>query len=229
MARATKAVNAGGSRRYDNRQREARAQQTRGRVIDAARGLLVDRGYADTTIKAVAEVAGVSPETVYKHFGGKAGLVKAMWDATVTGDLDPVPIAARPDVLAIGAEPDPATKLRMYAALAAGVFGRLGPLMAAIRGATASDPELTDLAATLDHERLVGTGILAGHLADVDALRPDLDRDRARDLIWTYIAPELYLLLVHDRGWSPEEHEKWLADVLISSLLPQPAPSSRRR
>ena len=114
-------------RRYDNRRREEQALQARRRILDAAYRLFLDQGYPGTTMAAVAGAAGVSVETVYKSFGTKAALAKKVWDVTLVGDDQPVPLARRPEFTAITAEPDPRRKLAAYAAVGRLLIRAAGP------------------------------------------------------------------------------------------------------
>jgi AcrR family transcriptional regulator len=192
-------------------------------VIAAAHELLLDKGYAATTISQVAAHAGVSVETVYKGFGSKAALTKQVYDVVLAGDDEPVPMSERPEIKAIVAEPDPRRKVARYAALARQLGERLGPLLAVLLRARGADPDLDAFARTTGNERLTGTGAIVRLLADAGALRPGLDPARARDLLWALISPELYLLLVLERGWPPDEYERWLATAITDVLL---APAS---
>jgi AcrR family transcriptional regulator len=206
-------------RTYDNSGRAAQALRTRRRVIAAAHELLLEQGYAATTISQIARRAGVSAETVYKAFGSKAALTKQVYDVALAGDDELVPMRDRPEIQAMLAEPDPRQKVASYAALARQLGARLGPLLAVLLGARATDPDLDAFARTTADERLAGTTALVGHLADVGALRRGLDPERARDLLWALISPELYLLLVVERGWPPERYERWLAGAIAAELL----------
>ena len=120
------------------------------------------------------------------------------------------------------ATPDPVSKLRRYAAIARAIGGRTGPLLGVLLAAARSggDPDLEAFATTIDRERLFGASSLVGQLAESGGLRPDLarDTDRARDTVWALISPDLYRLLVVDRGWSHAAYERWLADTLVASL-----------
>jgi AcrR family transcriptional regulator len=207
------------SRPYDNSGRAAQALATRRRVIAAAHELLLEQGYAATTISQIARRAGVSAETVYKAFGSKAALTKQVYDVALAGDDEPVPMRDRPEIQAMLTEPDPRQKVARYAALARQLGARLGPLLAVLLGARAADPDLDAFARTTADERLVGTAALVGHLAEAGALRPGLDPERARDLLWALISPELYQLLVVERGWPPEDYERWLAGAIADELL----------
>jgi AcrR family transcriptional regulator len=206
-------------RTYDNSGRAAQALRTRRRVIAAAHELLLEQGYAATTVSQIARRAGVSAETVYKAFGSKAALTKQVYDVALAGDDELVPMRDRPEIQAMLAEPDPRQKVARYAALARQLGARLGPLLAVLLGARATDPDLDAFARTTADERLAGTTALVGHLADVGALRRGLDPERARDLLWALISPELYLLLVVERGWPPERYERWLAGAIAAELL----------
>jgi AcrR family transcriptional regulator len=206
-------------RAYDNSGRAAQALQTRRRVIAAAHELLLDQGYAATTISQIARRAGVSAETVYKAFGSKAALTKQVYDVVLAGDDEPVPMSDRPEVQAILAEPDPSKKVAGYALFSRRLATRLGPLLAVLLGARGTDADLDAFARTTANERLAGTTLLVDHLAAAGALRPGLDRGRARDLLWALISPELYLLLVVERGWSADDYERWLAGAIADALL----------
>jgi AcrR family transcriptional regulator len=212
-------------RRYDNRRRQEQALQARRRILDAAYRLLLERGYPGTTMAAVARTAGVSVETVYKSFGTKAALAKKVWDVTLVGDDQPVPLAQRPEFSAVSGEPDPRRKLAAYAAVGRLRFERLGPLVGVLlEGAGTGDPELRELLAALERERLAGADRVVGQLAAVGALRDGLDPEQARDVVWTLISFEVTRLLVHGRGWSLDRWQAWLATTLADALLgPEPA------
>lgn len=202
-------------RSYDNSGRAEQARATRRRILDAARELIVERGPAAITMRDIAGRARVSPETLYKAFGTKAALVKAVYDVTLAGDDEDVPMVDRPELRAIREATDPREKLARYAALARAVSDRVGPLLSKLQAAAQSgDPDMRDIVATTDAERLFG----AAHLVETGWLRPGLDPDRARDIVWALNSPQLYQMLVGERGWSPQEYERWLATTLADAL-----------
>jgi AcrR family transcriptional regulator len=205
-------------RRYDGTRRREQASSTRRRMIEAAKELLLDRGYAATTMTAVARTAGVSVETIYKAFGSKAALVKEIWDVTLVGDDEPVPLAQRPEFVAITTESDPRQKIARYVALGTVLQGRLAPLWSIVEaGASAGDTELQQLRSTVERERLVGADRIVRQLEP--HLRSGLDMAQARDEVWTLISPEVRRLLVDERGWSVGEYESWLTRALVNTLL----------
>ncbi|SHN46935.1 TetR/AcrR family transcriptional regulator [Cryptosporangium aurantiacum] len=203
---------------YDNRGRAAAAHRTRSAILAAARDSFLESGYAGTTIRAVAEAAGVSQETVYKRFGNKARLLKDVYDVAMAGDEEPVPIAARPQALAVRNAAGPAEAARAYAALSAWLVSRAGDLMRVVSSARGSDPDLDAFMTTVDAERLTGTTMATTAWDERGWLRPGLDRDRARDLVWTLNSPAVWMLLT-ERGWTNEEYEAWMAGALAALVL----------
>ena len=153
-------------------------------------------------------------------FGTKPQLVKRVYDVLLAGDLDPVPIAQRPAIQALAADPDPRGKLTRYAAIGRAMAERAGPLVSALLAAArAGERDLQEFAATIDRERLAGATALATHLAETGALAPGLTVERARDLIWLHTAPDTYRLLVLERGWTLDDYERWFATSLAATLL----------
>jgi AcrR family transcriptional regulator len=215
------------ARSYDNDRRAAGARRTQERVVETAHRLLLERGYAGMAMADLAAEAGVSVPLLYKVFGTKPQLVKRVYDVLLAGDVDPVPVAERPALQALVADPDPRGKLARYAALGRAMSERAGPLVSSLLAAArAGEPELRAFAATIDRERLAGATALAAHLAEHGALAPGLAVERARDLIWLHTAPDTYRLLVLERGWALDEYERWLATSLAAALLPAPPTSS---
>jgi AcrR family transcriptional regulator len=208
------------TRPYDNARRAAAAGRTQRRVVETAHRLLLERGYAGLAMADLAEEAGVSVPLLYKVFGPKPQLVKRVYDVLLAGDLDPVPIARRPAIQALAADPDPRGKLTRYAAIGRAMAERAGPLVSALLAAArAGERDLQAFAATIDRERLAGATALATHLAETGALAPGLTVERARDLIWLHTAPDTYRLLVLERGWSQDDYERWFATSLAAALL----------
>jgi AcrR family transcriptional regulator len=203
---------------YDNSSRAAAAGATRTKVLVAARDAFLTTGYAGTTIRAVAEAAGVSQETVYKRFGNKARLLKDVYDVAMAGDEEPVPVADRPEARALRAAPGPAEAAVAYGRLARALTERAGPVMRIVLSARGGDPDLDAFVATVDAERLTGATFAVRDWAARGWLRDGLDADRARDQLWTLNSPAVWLLL-GERGWSGADYEAWLAGALRALIL----------
>ena len=191
-------------------------------MLAAAVELLVERGYAATTLALVAEQAGVAAPTAYKAFGNKPALVKAAFDYAVAGDDEPVPIHQRERAARIKAEPDPVRKLQMYTEGLLGTLTRSARLQLAARAAAEIDPEMNDVWEQMTSGRLTGMGILATNLSQGGHLRPGVTKNEARDILWAYTSPELYQLMVLMRGWSGPRYRDWVTRSLVDALLPAP-------
>jgi AcrR family transcriptional regulator len=207
-------------RRYDSSRRQEQARHNQWAVLQAARELFLERGFAAATMPAIAAAAGVSVQTVYKAFGNKARLAKAVFDVAMAGDDEPVPMLRRPSLGRVREEPDARAKLRLYGEFLADVAPRHVPVQLVIRDAAGSDPEARALWAELQAERLRGMALFARALHDDGHLRPGVSPSEARDVLWTCNSAELFQLLVLERGWSPERYGRWVADALTAALLP---------
>ena len=188
-------------------------------MLDAARSLFLELGYASTTMAAVAAHAGVSVETVYKAFKNKPGLVKAVFDVAIVGDDEPVPLIEREFVRRNIAEPDPRKKLQDYGVHLAGVSVRAGPVQLVVHDAATTDPGAAEVWGQLQAERLMGMTAFATHLHDGGHLRDGVTLEEARDVLWTFTSVELWDLLVNQRCWTNERFGTWVAQQLIAALL----------
>jgi AcrR family transcriptional regulator len=206
-------------RPYRSPIREAHAQTTRLAVIQAAARLFAERGYVATSMDEVAREAGVSRATVFTSVGGKADLLKAAYDVAVVGDDEPVPLPQRPWARAVRDEPDPHRMIDAYAHMITGVSGRVASVYEAMRGAATADADARALLERMRGERRGGSAGFIGFLVARGALRADLDKTSAADVVWVLNDPGLYHLLVHARGWSAAQFQSWLAETLKSQLL----------
>lgn len=209
------------SRGYDSPVRERQAKATRRAVLEAASTLFVTQGYARTSVAAVAALAGVTAQTVYNAVGTKKDLLKAAYDVNLVGDDEPVPLAQRPDVIALYAQTDPAAVVRGYASLGRRTVERVGPLALQIAaGAAAGEPDLVEWQRVTDGQRLTGVTMLIARVCELDALLPGLSPDRARDRIWTLNSIQVWHLLTGARGWTGTEYEDWIGDAMCAAVLP---------
>ncbi len=206
-------------REYRSPLRKANARATRAAVIAAATRLFVEQGYAATSVDAIADAAGVSRATVFATFGGKAALLKAAYDVALVGDDEPIPLPDRPRSKAVQAEPDPARMLEGYTEILTDISGRLAPIYEAVRGGASADPEAREVWERIQTERRIGGTNVVKLITARKALRKDLDREAAGDLVWVLNDPGLYFMLVHRRRWSPARFQSWLAETLKVQLL----------
>ena len=207
------------TRRYDSPRRREQAAATRRQILEAAQRLFERQGYAATTMAAIAAEAGVALKTVYVAFETKSGLLRALWHLLLRGDQEDAPVADRRWYQEVLDEPDPERLLRLTARNSRVVKERAGALMGVIRSAASTEPDIADLWARIQADFHDNQRGIVKALHARKALRPGLGVARAADVLWTLNHPDLWLLLVGERGWTPGEWERWFTDVARSQLL----------
>lgn len=211
-----------GRRTYDNSRRHAQTNETRARVIESARALFVARGYAQTSMEATAEAADVAPATVYRLFGSKRELLKAIIDVSSGGDERPIAFHERPQVVALLREPDPAHYLERFARVVRETSARLDPIYQVVETAAAVDADSAELLALMRQQRFVGHGRVAQGLADRKVLPRGMTVAQAHDAIYAISSPELRRVVISQRGWAAKTYERWLAEMLKAAVLSPP-------
>jgi AcrR family transcriptional regulator len=207
-------------RSYDASGRREQARARRLTVVLAARELFERDGFRPTTIAAIAAHAGVSAESVYKGFGTKAALAKAVFDLVVAGDDEPVPVAARPAMQAVRDEPDVRRKIAMFAEGLAQRQARSARVQILIRDGRHVDDSLAPVWAKLTGEGLCGMTMLARHLLNTGQLRDGIGLDEVRDVLWNCLAIDTYERLVLMRGWPLQRYSQWLTRAVTGALCP---------
>jgi AcrR family transcriptional regulator len=214
-----------GKRSYSSELRAGQARRTRRQIVAAAGELFEERGFAATTIDAVAARAGVSRKTVFTSVGNKVALLHLAYDYAMVGDDEPVPVIDRPELQRIIAEEDPWRQGEMYADFVTATNGRTSKLWMALRGAAEVDSEARQLYEKWEDERRVA--MRSGPIpvfVERKALRAGLPPEMAADIMWTLVDPALYHRLVHRAGWTPEQFRDWLAFTMRTQIL-EPEPS----
>lgn len=210
--------------RADRVSRAEQAVATRRRIVDAAGRFFVRDGYAATTLQQIADEAGVAVQTVYFHFGNKRSLLKELVDIASVGDDEPVPLLDRPWVQELRAAPGGTEALRIWLRASRAIFGRVAPILRIVRDAAGSDPEMAAQWEINQHQRHAAHRALAELLDAKGALRRDLTLDEAADTLFALISLEVYVLLTVERGWAPEQWERWAARTVSNAVLTQPNP-----
>jgi AcrR family transcriptional regulator len=205
-------------RPYDVTSRQEQARARRQRVVLAARDLFERDGYRRTTVAGVAAAAEVSPEMVYKTFGSKAALAKAVFDIALAGDDEPVPIRERPAMAAIRAEPDVRRQIALFVEGLVQRLGRSARIQVMVRDGRHVDESLQPVWDQLVQEGLTGMRMLGRRLLDTGQLRAGLDLDEVTDLLWNYLAIDHYERLVLTRGWSTARYQEWLTRAITTAL-----------
>jgi AcrR family transcriptional regulator len=197
---------------------QARTRLARRAVVDAARTLFLDRGYVATTIEAISEHSDVPSATVYRLFSSKLGILRALLDTSIAGDDQPVAVQERPQIASLFDEGDAHELLAGFAGVTTAINQRTNDVYRVLVSAAGSDPAAAELLGEIRQQRDRGQGQIARALARAHALKSGLRQRDAADLIHALMSPEVYRLLVGDRGWTPERYQAWLTTTLMQQL-----------
>jgi AcrR family transcriptional regulator len=207
-------------RRYDNSRRLARARATRLTVIETAGQLFIQRGYPATAIEAVAAAADIPLPTLYRLFGSKRALLKAVLDTSFGGDDEPITFADRPEQQAALCEPDPIQMVSAFARIARQFMDRSSAILHVLATAAQVDDEAAELLAEIRRQRHTGQSAIITALAERDALDPHLDPGEAADIVYALMSPDVHRILTIERGWTAENYQSWLERSLRTLLRP---------
>lgn len=189
--------------------------------MSGARELFLEKGYAATTVAAVARRAGVAPDTVYKAFGSKIALLKEVLDLVIGGDDEEVALLDRAEPQAMREEPDQRRQLAMFAAGMTRQLERVRPVDDILRGAAAVDAEAAELRADIQlRQRGDAMRTVVSWVVERGGLRDGVTDGDAAAMLWTLTAPEVHHMLRETWGWSADRYERWLRETLTAGLLP---------
>jgi AcrR family transcriptional regulator len=206
-------------RTYDSPRRREQAVATRREILETAERLFLQQGYPATTMAAVATGAGVALKTVYVAFETKSGVLRALWHLRLRGDETSAPVGERSWYREVLDEGDPVRQLQLNARNSRIVKERAGALLGVIRDSARVDPDIADLWGRIQLEFYENQGAIVQAVEARGALRAGLDERRATDILWTLNHPDVWQLLVRERGWAPEAYERWFAEAACSQLL----------
>jgi AcrR family transcriptional regulator len=208
-------------REYDSSRRQAQAQETRRHILEAARKLFMERGYAGATAEAIAAEAGVSAQTIYAIFKNKKRLLVGLMNVSPTTGLeDHTPMVERAKVQAVSQEHDQRRQLQMFAEVVSQNLDQVAVVSEIMTEAAKVEPDFDRILQKLNKQRLEHMTFAVQQIAANGPFQEKIDETYARDTVWTLTSPEVFLLLTRDRGWSKERYAGWLADILIKVLLP---------
>jgi AcrR family transcriptional regulator len=205
-------------RPYTSAVRQEQAAQTRARIVAAAAALFEGRGYARTSIRQIAEEAGVAPDTVYAAFGSKPRVLTAVIDRRLQGGHGVANVMERPDVLTVRDEQDQHRQLELLGESLSHIVEEVAPAFELMRAAAHTEPAMAKVYAEMQGYRLRNMAVAVGWLAARGRLR--LPEDEAAETLWTLASPDTARQLREHRGWSRERYAAWLTDTLTRTLLP---------
>ena len=209
------------TRKYDASARRAAAEQTRDRVLVAARDLFVSQGYAGTSVAEVAERAEVSVDTVYATVGRKPRLLLTVVDMVLASSSRPEPAEERDYVRSIRAAQGAGDKIRTYATALGRLMPTVGPLLLALRDAGLTDPECRATWEHVNERRAANMLLFAADLRLTGELRDELTDQDVADLVWSTNSPEWFTAYT-SRGHDAAAYSRTLADLWTRTLLARP-------
>ena len=192
--------------------RERKAQLTRDEILRAARHLFAERGYARTSVRDIAQTAGVSAQTVYDSVGSKQALVERLND--LIGQEADVPAIAR----AAAESDDPRELAATNARITRSILEHCGDIVHALVTGAAAEPELAAVLAEGQRRHVEGAGRIVGLLRRLDALGPT-DPDEAAETLAVVTDIRFALVMQESYGWSLDRLESWMADTSRRLLL----------
>ena len=207
-------------RAYNSSRRQEQARQTRRQIVAAARELFLARGYAGTTIEAIAGQAGVAVETVYAAFGNKRAILSKLLDVSLVGDNKPIPLLAREGPQAVMRETGQKRQIAMFAKDIYTIMSRVAPLFNLMSAAAQSEPDIAELYQNMLTQRVQGMLAFVRALMNNGPLREGVTPEAAAETVWGLTSGELFILLTVNRGWGEKHYKRWLIDTLTCLLLP---------
>lgn len=200
-------------RPYHSRVRQRQAEETRQRILVAARSLFESQGYAATTQEAIAQLADVSPKTIAAVFGSKRALLAEVINPEAFSP------SVRQLIEELRATRDVPQQLSLVAQITRQAYEPLASSLELLRTAGAVAPELAEVARQIEARRRQNQGRLIASLHKQGLLRHGLSLEEAMDVLWALTSYDLYRMLVVERGWESVRYETWLAQLLIQQML----------
>lgn len=200
-------------RSYKSIARNTQAAQTRARILTSGKNLFESEGFEHVTIEKIAQGANVSIPTVYSLFQSKRGVLRALMDEAFPSDQ------FKALVEKIINEKSPKKRLSISANIARQMYDAERAQISLFQGASVLAPEFKELENERERLRYNRQQITIKAMVEENSLIDGLDPDKARDILWALTGRDMYRMFVIEQGWSSEEYEKWLTQLLITLLI----------
>lgn len=187
-------------------------------MLAAANSLFSSKGWAATTIAAIAREADVSAETIYAQFGNKRAILHELVKLAMRGSRPQTPFMDQAEREAVRRHADPQQMLEAFVEDISSVLMRVAPVLSVVRAAAESDEDMMELYRDLHTSRLRNLGQFVTGFSAIGGLRLGLDEKTATDHVWSLGDPELFLVWTKVRGATLEEYRAWLSGALKGVL-----------
>lgn len=206
-------------RSYNSESRQAQSQETKNRILASAKMLFESKGFEGVTIEEIAREAQVSAPSIYSIFQSKRGVLLGLMDEALP------PEQHKALVEQIKKEKCPCKRLELTAAISRQLYDAEKAQLSFLRGASILDPVFKGLEIERERRRYQRQKESVEAMANEKAFIDNLTLSKVRDILWAFTGRDFYRMLVVERGWSSDEYEKWLGELLIQVLLPKFPPS----
>lgn len=198
---------------YNSDSRQAKAEQTRVRILATAKNLFQSKGFEGVTIEQMAQSAEVSAPTIYALFQSKRGVLRALMDEVLPADQF--------ESLVKGSKQEKLPKMRLAisAKIARQMYDAEKAQMDIFQGASILAPEFKELEKERELRRYKRQEESVKTMVKEKSLAKGLSLSRARDILWAFTGRDMYRMFVIEQGWTSDEYEKWLAQLLVKMLL----------
>jgi TetR/AcrR family transcriptional regulator of autoinduction and epiphytic fitness len=207
-------------RAYNSSRRQEQANQTRLQIVEAARSLFIERGYAGATLDAIAQQAGVAVETVYASFGNKRAILSKLIDISIVGDDEPIPLLQRQGPLTVMHGTDQRRQIKLFVNDIYEIMSRMSPIFDIMRVASKTEPDIAEMFENILNTRFQGMRTFVSALMKNGSLREDLPPDDAAEMVWLLTSGEVYILFIENRGWTEDKYKQKMVDTITRLLLP---------
>jgi TetR/AcrR family transcriptional regulator of autoinduction and epiphytic fitness len=207
-------------RAYNSSRRQEQANQTRLQIVEAARSLFIERGYAGATMEAIAQEAGVAVETVYASFGNKRAILSKLIDISIVGDDEPVPLLQRQGPLTVLHGTDQRRQIELFVNDIYEIMSRMSPIFNIMRVASKTEPDIAEMFQNILNTRFQGMRTFVSALMKNGSLREGLPPDDAAEMVWLLTSGEVYILFIENRGWTEDKYKQKMVDTIMRLLLP---------
>ncbi len=209
----------GTSRRpYRSPARDAAAQLTRQRIMDAAARMFTESGYTATSVRSIAKAAGVAEKTVYLQFDTKPAILKALVDAAIVGADHGIPTVRSPWFLEVLEQSRLDRKVQLLVQGTTALHERTGALFAVAREAATVDPQVSTLWRRGKRRHLADMTLMAESFSEHGLVPTPLDSAWATELLYVLLGPENWDLIRRELGRTEAHYGGWLRTTLTTSF-----------